>query len=138
VQHSEDGGLVSCMVVCAFDPSLEVGWREILSWYLMDLARRLDASMAIVQQRLWITIEARGPDCCWDPGGILHHIMESVGDGSSYVMDSVVGHTYLFISPSEFLIALVIGWIDRGAGRFHELSWHGGRAWDYRMINLVW
>jgi len=55
VQHLRDGGLIPCMVVCAFDPSLRVGWQEILSWYPVELARRLDVSVAIDQQRLWIT-----------------------------------------------------------------------------------
>lgn len=55
VQHSQGGGHVPCMVVNAFDPSLRVGWQEILSWYLMELDRRSDESMAIVQHRLWIT-----------------------------------------------------------------------------------
>jgi len=31
VQHSQDGGFVQCTRFQAFDPSLGVGWREILS-----------------------------------------------------------------------------------------------------------
>lgn len=77
----------------------------------------------------------RGLDYCWHLGGILHHTMESIGDTSSCVMDSVVGCTHLFISPSEFLTALVTRWIDRGADKFHELSWHVGRTWDCWMIS---
>lgn len=134
----QDGGLVPCTRVYALDPSLGVGWQEIFNCYLVELARRLDASMATTERTLWITKGARGPDCCWDPSGILHHIVESVGHGSSYVMDSVVGCTHLFISPSEFLTTLVIGWIGRGAGRFHELSWHVGLTWDRRMVRLLW
>lgn len=88
----------------------------------MELIRWLDASMATVKQRLWITRGARGIDYYWDLGGFLHHIVESVGDGSSYVMDSIVQCTHLSISPSKFLTALVTRWIDRGTGRFHDLS----------------
>lgn len=43
------------MGVYALDPSLGVGWREIFIWYLVELASKLDVSMAIAQQRLWIT-----------------------------------------------------------------------------------
>lgn len=46
VQHSHDGGHVSCIVVHAFDPSLRFVQQDILSWYSVKLARRLDASMA--------------------------------------------------------------------------------------------
>lgn len=97
----------------------------------------LDASMATTQRRLWITRGARGSDCCWDLGGILHHIMESIGHGRSYVMESMLVCTHLFISPSEFLTTIVIGWIRRGTWIFHALSWHIDCAWSHRMISLL-
>lgn len=31
-----------CAGVCAFDPFLGVGWREILSWYPVECARLMD------------------------------------------------------------------------------------------------
>lgn len=104
----------------------------------MELARRLNASMTTAQRRLWITRGARRLDCCWDPGGILHHIVELVGHGRNYVMDSMVGYTHLFISPSKFLTTLVTGWIGRGEGRFHELSWNIDCAWIHKLISLLW
>lgn len=55
---------------------------------------QLDTSMATFQQRPWITKGTRGSDYCWDPSGISHHIIESVGDGSSYMMDPTFGHTH--------------------------------------------
>lgn len=77
------------------------------------------------------------PDYCWDPGGILHHIVELVGHGSNYVMDLVVGCTNLFISYLEFLTTLVIGWMGREARRFHGLSWHIDCAWSHKLISLL-
>lgn len=38
-QHSHDGGMVPCTGVHALYPSLGFGWREVLSWYLVGLAR---------------------------------------------------------------------------------------------------
>ena len=63
MEHSLNGGLVPCRGVHAFDPSLGVRWKEILSWYLVDPARCLDISMDrnIVQQGLWVTRGPRGP-----------------------------------------------------------------------------
>jgi len=64
--------------------------------------------------------------------------MDSMSDGSSCMMDSMVGRRHHFISPTEFLTTLVTRWIDRGAGRFHELSWHVWGTCFYRMISLLW
>lgn len=49
MKHSQDGGLVLCARICAFDPSLGVGWREILSWYLVEWARFME--MVVVQSK---------------------------------------------------------------------------------------
>ena len=35
-------------------------------------------------------------DCCWDPSGISHHIIELVGDGSSCTMDLMFRRTHMF------------------------------------------
>lgn len=42
VKHSQDGGLVLCVRICSFDSSLGVGWREIMSWYLVEWARLME------------------------------------------------------------------------------------------------
>jgi len=103
----------------------------------MKQAMRLDTSMATFQQRPWITRGTRVLDYCWDPGGISHHVIESVGDGSSYMMDLTFGRTHTFRSPSEPRIALVTTWFDRGADKFHELSWHIDFAWSHMVISLL-
>lgn len=40
-------GVVGCMVIRAFDPSFEVGWWEILSWYLVEWPRPME--MIVIQ-----------------------------------------------------------------------------------------
>jgi len=125
------------MVFHAFDPSLRVRWREILSWYPVELVRRLDASMAIIHKRLWITGATRGPDCCWDPGGIIHHIVDSVSDGHSCMMKLVIECRHRIISPTEFFKTLETTWIDRRLGIFHELTWHVRCTCFCRIISLL-
>jgi len=49
VQHWQDGKLVLCPRVCAFDPFLGVGWREILSWYPVEWARLME--MVVVRSK---------------------------------------------------------------------------------------
>ena len=36
VQHSRDGWIILCARILAFDSFLEVGWKEVLSWYPME------------------------------------------------------------------------------------------------------
>lgn len=42
MQHSQDGGLVLCAIVCAFNPFLRVGWQDIVSSYLAEWARLME------------------------------------------------------------------------------------------------
>jgi len=131
------GGLVPSTEGYTFDLSFGIGWLEVMSWYSMEKVRQLDTSMATCQQRPWITRGTQGPHCFWDPGGIFQHIIELVGDGSSYVMDLMLEHTHIFRSPSKPQLALVTGWFDRGANKFHELSWHIDSAWSHRVTSLL-
>jgi len=137
VQHKH-GGHVPYTRVCAFNPSFGIGWQYVSSWYPIEWARCPSISMTIVQQGPWVTRGAQGLDCCWDLSGIPHHIMESIGDGSSCVMDLVVGHTHTFKPPLESHTTLVIGCIDRGANKLCEMFWHVGCVWDHRIINILW
>ena len=92
--------------------------------------------MATVQQRLRIT-KTQGLGYFWDLGRISHHIIELLGDGSSYVMDLTLGHTHIFKSPSKPQSTQVTGWFDRRADRFHELSLHIDGAWSHRVTSLL-
>ena len=138
VKHSQDGGISLCAGILAFDSSIKVGWREVLSWYPMEQARQLDTSMATFQQSPWITRGTRGPDYCWDPGGISHHIIESVGDGSCCAMGLMFRRTHIFRSLSEPRTSLVTGWFDKRVHPFQELYQHIDHAWSHRVISLLW
>ena len=48
VQHLH-AGVVLCAGVRAFDPSLRVGWQEILSWYLMEWAMEMVVDPSLAQ-----------------------------------------------------------------------------------------
>jgi len=64
--------------------------------------------------------------------------MDLVGDRSTSLMDSMIDPTLTFRSPSEFRTTLVTSWVNKGAGRLNELSWHVGSEWGYWMINIIW
>ena len=106
VQHLQEGGLVPCTGVRAFDPSLGVGWREILSWYPVELVKYLGISMArtIVQQGSWVTRGVQGPYYCWDPSEIPHHSMGLVSEGISSAMDPVIESPHTFIYPTSLVM----------------------------------
>ena len=51
-------GVVLCAGVCAFNPSLGVGWQEILSWYPVEWGMEMVANPAGAQQEFQGTGDA--------------------------------------------------------------------------------
>lgn len=49
VQHLH-ARVVLCAGVHAVDPSLGVGWQEILSWYLVEWATKMVMDLGVAQQ----------------------------------------------------------------------------------------
>lgn len=74
----------------------------------------------------------------WDPCGTPNHSMDWVSHDISRMVDLVIELTPIFIFPLEFWETLVIGRVDRGAGRLHELSWYVGHVWEHWMIGVPW
>lgn len=61
VQHPH-AGVVLCAGVCAFGASLGVGWREILSWYLVEWAMEMMVDLGVAQQELQNTGDTDSTD----------------------------------------------------------------------------
>lgn len=55
-------GFVLCAGVRPFDPSLGVGWQEILSWYPVDWAMEMMVDLGVPQQVLPGSGDTGSPD----------------------------------------------------------------------------
>ena len=76
-QHSHVR-VVTCIGICAFDPSFGVGWREILNWYPVQWARPMEMIViqSEAQQELPNIGDTGGPGWHSDPGGASYNILE--------------------------------------------------------------
>ena len=72
VQHPHDG-VVLCAGVRAFDPSLRVGWQEILSWHPVEWTMEMVVDPGGAQHEFPGIGDAGSPDWHWDPGGTTYH-----------------------------------------------------------------
>lgn len=135
MQNSQDEGLVLCDRFCAFNPSLGVGWREILSWYPVEWARLIEM-VVLLSKAQWEFSDIKGdggPGWHWDLGGASYLISNMRGGyGINEVVNLVLEHIH---SLGEFQLTLVARWSVR---RIHWLFWHVGRAWPRRMISILW
>ena len=135
MQHSQDRGLVLCVGVCAFDPSLGVGWQEILSWYPVGWARLME--MVVVwseaQWELSDIEDVGGPGWHWDASRASYPISDMLNDyGIDEVVNPVPKHMY---SLGEFQSTIVSRWF---VSKLHGLFWHVDCAWGHRMISILW
>jgi len=73
VQHPHVG-VVLCEGVHAFDPSLRVGWREILSWYPVEWTMEMVVDPSGAQQEFPRIRDAGISDWNWDLGGTTYHL----------------------------------------------------------------
>jgi len=104
VHPRQHGGLVSSTGVYALDPSLGVGWQEILSWCSMEWARHMELVIGQSEshQAHSSIKDTRGPGWHWDPGGTPHHFMDWASHGTSRKVDLMIELTLIFIFPSKF------------------------------------
>ena len=69
-------------------PHVEVGWREILSWYSVERAMEIVMDPSVAQQEFLCMGNTGTPDWHWDPGGITYRFP---GRSADYVLESTVG-----------------------------------------------
>lgn len=94
-----------CAGVCAFNPSLAVGWQDILSWYPMEWAMDMVVDTGVSQQYIPVIWDTKSPNWHWDLGGTTYHFP---GMSIDYNLDGTVylevEHTH---SLGESQLALV-------------------------------
>ena len=69
-------------------PHVEVGWREILSWYPVEWVMEIVVDLGVVQQDLPGARNIGTLDWHWDLGGITYHFP---GRSIDYVLEDTVG-----------------------------------------------
>lgn len=134
MKHSQVGGLVQCTRICAFDRFLGVGWREILSWYLVEWDRLLESVIGKSDsQRACSGIEdTGGPILHWDLGGTAYHFPDTQIDyGIGGIVDPTIKHTHLL---GRFQSAVASPFVRE----LHGSSGYVVYAWSHEIINTLW
>ena len=114
-------------------PHVEVGWREILSWYPVEWVMEIVVDPSVVQQEVLGVGNTGTPDWHWDPGGTTCHFPGKLVD---YVLEGTVGLAVECAhSLGEFQsISLANQFMDRLLG----LSWYNTCMRGHRVINILW
>lgn len=85
-----------CVGVHGFDPSLGVGWQEILSWYSMEWAMEMVVDLSVAQHELPGTRDTGIPNWHWNLGGTIYHSPHmSVDYDLDGTIDLAVEHAHL-------------------------------------------
>ena len=110
-------------------PHVEVGWREILSWYSVERAMEIVMDPSVAQQDFLCMENTGTPDWHWDPGGITYRFP---GRSADYVLESTVG---LVVEHVQFRSAPVA---NQFMGRLPRLSWHDIHTRAHGVVNTPW
>ena len=132
VQHLHVG-VVLGVGVRAFDPSLGVGWREILSWYLVEWTMEMVMDLGGAHQEFPSTGDVGSPDWHWDPRGTTYHFPCIPID---YDLEGIFDLPVERAPPlGEFQSAPVANqFMDRLLG----LPFYDDCTQDHRMISILW
>jgi len=125
VQHPHVG-FVLCVKVRAFDPSLGVGWREILSWYPTKWAMEMVVDLGVDQQELPGTRDTSNADWYSVPSGTTYHFL---GMSIDYNQDGAIDLAFECAhSLGESRLAPTT---DQFMDRLFQFSWYGICTWDH-------
>ena len=132
-QHPHVGVVRACAGVCAFDPSLGVGWRKILSWYLVEWTMEMVVDPGEAQQEFPGTGDARRPNWHWDPGGTTYHFpCIPVDDDLEGIVDLAVEHAHSLGESRSTPVA------DQFMDKLFWFSWYGICTRDHWVISILW
>ena len=114
-------------------PHVEVGWREILSWYPVEWVMEIVVDLGVVQQEFPSVGSTETPDQHWDLGGNTYCFL---GRSVDYVLEGTVGlaveHAHLL---GDFRSASMA---NQFMGRPPGLSWYDTCTQGHRVINILW
>jgi len=111
-------------------PHVEVGWREILSWYSVERAMEIVMDPSVAQQDFLCMGNTGTPDWHWDPGGITYHFL---GRLVACVLEGTVGQAVEHVHVlREFGSAPVA---NQFMGRLPRLFWYDIHTRDHGVVS---